>query len=96
MLSHAACRTQIVASPSALTSRVDQPGTYVAGFWKLFKKHLCTYILNTGRTPGTPQIGQEMRPRTPQISSNIPRESLIVEAGLGDRLATLRVSKAKR
>jgi hypothetical protein len=31
----------------------------------------------------------------PQISSNNPRKSLIFEAGVGDRLATLRVPRAK-
>ncbi len=47
------------------------------------------------RTPGIPQIGRERRTRTYQISSNNPRKSLIFEAGVGDRLATIRVSKAK-
>ncbi len=48
------------------------------------------------RTPRIPQIGRERRPRTHQISSNRQKKSLIVEAGgVGDRLATLRVSRAK-
>ncbi len=50
----------------------------------------------SGWTPGIPQIGRERRPRTPQISSNCTRRSLIFEAGVGDRLATLRVCRAKR
>ncbi len=53
-------------------------------------------MVNPGRTPGIPQIGRERRPRTPQISSNSPKKSLIFEAGVGDLLASLRVSKAKR
>ncbi len=44
----------------------------------------------------TPQIGRERPTRTPQISSNSPKKSLMFEAGVGYRLATLRVSKAKR
>ena len=54
------------------------------------------FVLVPTRTPGIPQIGRERRPRTPQISSNNHRKSLIFEAGVRDRLATLRVSKAKR
>ncbi len=46
--------------------------------------------------PGIHQISRERWPRTPQMSSNNPRQSVIFEAGVGDRLATLRVSRAKR
>ncbi len=59
--------------------------------------YIYVYIsLNSGRTPGILQIGRERRPRTPQIPSNNPRKSLMFEAGVGDRLATLKVSRAKR
>ncbi len=53
-------------------------------------------FLIPARTPGIPQIVREWRPGTPQISSSSLRKSLIFEAGLGDQLATLRVSRAKR
>ncbi len=54
--------------------------------------HIC---LIPARTPGIPQIGRERRARTPQISSSSPRKSLMFEAGVGDLLATLRVSRAE-
>ncbi len=56
-----------------------------------------TYVFfSPARAPGTPNIGQKRGPRAPQISSDCPRKSLDFEAGVGDRLATLRVSRAKR
>ena len=54
------------------------------------------FFVYSRRTPGIPQIGRERRPQTPQISSNSPRKRLLFEAAVGDRLATLGVSRAKR
>ncbi len=64
---------------------------YVAGFWKLVK----IYFGIPARTPGILQIGRGRRPRTPKISPNGHKKRLIFEAGVRDRLATLRVSSAK-
>ena len=69
----------------------DPPGE--KGLLDAFKN---IYFLFRPGTPGTLKIGRERRPRTPQISSSSPGKSLIFEAGVGDRLATIRVSKAKR
>ncbi len=48
--------------------------------------------------PGAP--GHPNRPQTvapdPQISSNGRRKSMLLEVGVGDRLATLKVPKAMR
>ena len=64
----------------------------VAGFWMLLK----IYIFNSGRDPRDPPNRPGKADPDPQISSNNHRQSLISEAGVGDRLATLRVSRAKR
>ena len=64
--------------------------------WLVFGSFLKYIFLIPARNPGIPHIGRGRRPQTPQISSNSPRKSLIFEAGVGDRLATLRVSRAKR
>ena len=45
-------------------------------------------------SPGIPLIGRERRPRAPRHRRTAQRKSLIFEAGVGDRLATLRVSRA--
>ena len=63
----------------------------MAGFWKLLKIYI---FLVPGRTPGILQIGRERRPRTPDIVEQ-PKEVVDFEVGVGDRLATLRVSEAK-
>ncbi len=56
-----------------------------------------TYVFfKPARAPGTLIIGRRWGPRTPQISSNSRRKSLMFEAGVGDRLATLKVSREKR
>ena len=65
---------------------------YVAGFWKLLK----IYIFDSGRDPRDPPNRPEKADPDPQISLKNHRTLLIFEAGVGDRLATLRVSRAKR
>ncbi len=50
-------------------------------------------FLKLARTPGTPQFGRKRRPRIPRIWSNGRTTSLVFEAGIGDRLGTLKVSK---
>ncbi len=53
-------------------------------------------FVQPARTPRTPKMRRKWGPRTPQISSKCARKSLIFEAGVGDRLATHTVSRAKR
>ncbi len=58
----------------------------VAGFWMFLK----IYVFYSGRDPRDP-------PNRPgKADPDNHRELLIFEAGAGDRLATLRVSRAKR
>ena len=67
-------------------------GPYVAGFWLLLK----IYIFNSGPDPRDPPNRPGKADPDPQISSNNYRKLSIFEAGVGDRLATLKVSRAKR
>ncbi len=65
--------------------------------------YICTYIYiylflsNCGPDPRTsrPPFGRKRRPRAPQVSSDGPRKSFVLEVGVEDQLATLKVSKTK-
>ncbi len=46
--------------------------------------------------PGDTQIGREWRPGTPWTSSSGPRKSLVFEAEVGGRMATLKTGEGDR
>ncbi len=65
---------------------------FVADFWKLLE----IYIFNSGPNLRKPPNRPGKAAPDPQTSSNNNKKSLIFEAGVGDRLATLRVTRARR